>query len=61
MSSSLLLHPLSKTTDVFACKKVGIAELLLNDYVYILIRVGFSFALDSGAETQYNLPNGWLL
>jgi hypothetical protein len=37
------------------------AELLPNDYVYILIRIGFSFALDSEAETQYNLPKGWLL
>jgi hypothetical protein len=30
-------------------------------YEYVLIRRGFSFALDSAAETQYNLPNGWLL
>ena len=29
-------------------------------YEYVLIRIGFSFALDYGAEKQYNLPNGWL-
>ena len=39
-----------------ACIKVGTAELLQNDYVYILYEYIYLCALDSEAETQYDLP-----